>query len=83
MDIDVKSIIVLLATQAMINLGEIKDPITGAAKDDPAGAYVFIQLLVVLEEKTRGNLSAEEEAFLSEIKTNLDAVYKKKTNAGN
>lgn len=83
MDIDIKSIIVLLATQAMINLGEITDPLTGAAKDDPAGAYVFIQLLEVLEEKTRGNLSAEEEAFLSEVKNNLNAVYQKKINAGN
>lgn len=83
MEIDIKSIIVLLATQAMINMGEIQDPITQEAKNDLDGASVFMQLLEVLELKTRGNLTPPEEAFLVEVKDNLDQVYNKKLNAGN
>jgi hypothetical protein len=82
MDIDIKSIIVLLATQAMINLGEINDPISGLPKTDTEGASLFIQLVEVLTEKTRGNLTPEEEKFLSEVRENLDKVYNKKIKAG-
>ncbi|NIT26206.1 MAG: DUF1844 domain-containing protein [Candidatus Aminicenantes bacterium] len=83
MEIDIKSIIVLLATQAMINMGEIQDPLTQEAKNDLEGASVFMQLLDVLELKTKGNLTPQEEAFLVEVKDNLDQVYNKKLNAGN
>jgi hypothetical protein len=83
MNIDLKSIIVLLATQAMINLGEIKDPINHEVKHNLDGAAVFIQLLEVLETKTRGNLTPEEENYLMEVRENLEKVYQKKINAGN
>lgn len=80
MDKDIKSIIVLLATQVMINLGEIKDPLSNQEKLDLEGAEVFIQLLGVLEAKTSGNLTEEEEQFLAEVCENLDKVYNKKLN---
>jgi hypothetical protein len=83
MKIDIKSIIVLLATQAMINMGEIPDPLTREAKNDLEGASMFVQLLEVLESKTKGNLTPQEEAFLVEVKDNLDQVYNKKLEAGN
>jgi hypothetical protein len=83
MEIDIKSIIVLLATQAMINMGEIQDPLTQDAKNDLDGASVFMQLLDVLELKTKGNLTPREQAFLVEVKDNLDQVYNKRLNAGN
>ncbi|UCH93535.1 MAG: DUF1844 domain-containing protein [Candidatus Aminicenantes bacterium] len=82
MDKDIKAIIILLATQAMINMGEIQDPITHEAKDDLDGAAVFIELLDILESKTQGNLTTEEEAFLIEVRENLDQVYNKKISAG-
>ena len=82
MDKDIKAIILILATQAMINMGEIVDPITGESKDDLEGATTFIQLLDVLETKTRGNLAAEEETFFSEVRNNLDIVYNKKFKPG-
>jgi hypothetical protein len=83
MEIDIKSIIVLLATQAMINMGEIQDPITRESKNDLQGASLFIQLLDVLKMKTRGNLTSQEEAFLTEVRANLGQVYNKKLDAGN
>ncbi len=82
MDKDIKAVIILLATQAMINLGEIRDPITNQSKKDLDGAAVFIELLAVLESKTRGNLTLEEETFLREVRENLDKVYLKRNSAG-
>lgn len=70
----------MLATQAMINLGEIQDPMSGELNDNLPGAETFMDLLAVVEEKTRGNLTAEEEKFLFEVKANLAKVYKKKVN---
>ncbi len=75
---DIKSIALLLATQGMINLGEIKDPIFKKSKLDLEGARLFIDLLEVLEKKTSGNLTAEEEGFLTEIISNIKKVYEKK-----
>jgi hypothetical protein len=82
MDKDIKAIIILLATQAMINMGEIRDPVTREAKDDLEGAALFIDLLDVLEIKTKGNLTAAEGTFFAEVRENLDKVYNKKLNAG-
>lgn len=81
--VEFRSITVLLATQAMINMGEIQDPITGERKSDQYGALMFIQMLDVLETKTKGNLSPEEATFLNEVRVNLDKVYNKKFFSGN
>lgn len=78
MEADIKAIIVMLATQAMINMGEIKDPITQESKDDLDGAATFIKLLDVLRLKTKGNLTSQEEAFFNEVRENLDIVFKKR-----
>lgn len=75
---DIKAIILLLATQAMINLGEIKDPVSGESILNIDGAQVFIELLEELEIKTRGNLTDEEDAFLTDILTDLKKVFEKK-----
>jgi hypothetical protein len=79
---DIKSIILLLATQGMINLGEINDPLTNEVKLNLDGAEVFIELLEELEVKTKGNLTAEEEGFLADILGNIKKVYDKKLDAG-
>lgn len=82
MTIDIRSIVIMLSTQAMINMGEISDPMSGEAKHDLDGAAAFIQLLTVLSEKTKGNLTPDEALFLQEMQKNLDQVFKKKINAG-
>lgn len=82
MDKDIKAIALLLVTQSMINLGEIDDPITRETRFDLEGADVFIQLLRVLKDKTRGNLTPDEEQYLVEMLDNLEKVYDKKRHAG-
>ena len=76
---DIKAIILLLATQAMINLGEIKDPVSNESILNIDGAQVFIELLEELETKTRGNLTDEEDVFLNDILTDLKKVFEKKS----
>lgn len=77
---DINSIIILLATQCMINLGEITDPMTQNVSIDLEKAQLFIDLIQVLEKKTKGNLSEQEIEFIKEIQNNLSNIYNKKIN---
>ena len=61
-------IIQLHQLQAMLHLGLIPNPATGQpGPPNLDGARFELALLEILEEKTRGNLDAEEERFLLEI----------------
>lgn len=56
-----------LATQALIALGEIENPITGKKERNLAQAKFTIETLKVIEEKTRGNLTPEEKRYLEGV----------------
>lgn len=79
---DIRAITVLLATQGMIRLGEIPDPLSGQAAVDTEGARFFLDLLRELKEKTRNNLLPGESAFLEEALGNLQAVFARKAANG-
>ena len=53
-----------LAIQALIAMGEIANPITRKQERDLAQAKHTIDLLGILEEKTRGNLTDDEKKHL-------------------
>ena len=57
-----------LAHTAAVHLGDIPNPVTGApgAPNLPAAAQL-IDILVMLEQKTRGNLTAEERQLLEQL----------------
>ncbi|MBN2346201.1 MAG: DUF1844 domain-containing protein [Candidatus Aminicenantes bacterium] len=76
---DIRSIAVLLATQGMIRLGEIPDPLSGQAALDAAGARFYVDLLQELQRKTKGNLLPEEAAFLNDVVANMESVFSRKT----
>ena len=80
---DIRAIAVLLATQGMIRLGEIPDPLKGQAVLDVEGARFFIDLLRELQGKTRNNLSPDEASFLDDIVENMQRILAKKTEAEN
>ncbi len=65
----------MLASQAMISLGQIANPITGKAEVRPDEAKHFIDLIGVIEEKTRGNLGADENAMLVNLLNELRTAY--------
>lgn len=60
-------LLAMLGTQAFMFLGEIPDPNTGQPVLSPPLAKHYIDLLAVLEEKTKGNLSAEEKTHLDQL----------------
>ena len=49
-----------LSTQALAHLGEIPHPIEGSTRVDLAAAQEIIDILALLQLKTRGNLEPEE-----------------------
>ena len=79
---DIKSIILLLATQCMINLGEVQDPISKEISSNLEGAELFIDLLEELKSKTDGNLTDDEKKFLVGVIENLKKIYNKKQQQG-
>ena len=56
-----------LAASAAAHLGDVADPVTGAkASPNPGAAAQMVDLLVLLEKKTHGNLDGSEVQFLTE-----------------
>lgn len=66
-EVDFSSFVLSLATSAMVNMGEIADPATGKKVESLEGARHMIELLSMLQEKTQGNLSAEESRLLEGV----------------
>lgn len=60
-----------LELEARLALGEIKHPQTKEARKDLVGAQYVIDTLSLLQEKTKGNLSHEEERVLQNLLTEL------------
>lgn len=59
-----KDLVAMFATQAMSYMGYFPDPRTGQAVVALDYAKINIDMLGILEEKTKGNLNEEEAAFL-------------------
>jgi hypothetical protein len=70
-----------LAHTAAVHFGDVPDPSTGARVEaNLAAAQQMIDILALLEEKTRGNLSAEERQLLEQILYELRMRYVEVTN---
>lgn len=72
---DLLSLVGMLGTQAVMYLGGMADRKTGAAIFDPEYAGHMIDLLSVLEEKTKGNLTPEEDSELQAVLRELRTRY--------
>ena len=64
-----------MATQALANLGQIPDPIEGKPVIRKPLAKHFIDTLAVIEEKTTGNLTDEEQEMLQGTLHQLRMVF--------
>ena len=53
-----------LIVQAYMSLGMLRNPYQPQIKPDVAAARQLIDILVLLQDKTRGNLTAEESEYL-------------------
>lgn len=57
----------MLAGPAFVHLGLVPNPATGKTEKDLDQARWHIDLLHVLEEKSRGNLSGEERSHIDQL----------------
>ena len=65
----------MLATEAVIALGEAPDPVTGQRQRELPHAAGIIDLLTLLREKTEGNRSADETQVLEDLIYDLQLRY--------
>ncbi|MEE8587576.1 MAG: DUF1844 domain-containing protein [Acidobacteriota bacterium] len=73
--LEFSSFLMSLATSALVALGEVPDPETGRIYKHLDAARETIEVLGMLEEKTRGNLTPEEGRMLQEILPDLRMKY--------
>jgi len=75
--------VISLATTAAIHLGDLVDPATKQqAEPNLDGAAQMIEILGLLEEKTKGNLSAEERQVLEQVLYELRLRFVEISGAG-
>ena len=68
--------IVSLATNAAVHFGDLPDPMTNETRPpDLEAAAQLIEIIAMLEEKTRGNLTAEERQLIDQILFELRMRY--------
>ena len=65
--VDFHTFVLSLGSSALLHLGELEHPDVGAPQKDLAMAKHTIDILVMLEEKTRGNLTPAEEKLIGSL----------------
>ena len=70
-----------LASAALIEMGAMEDPSTKKKRTNLGIARQHIDLLGILKEKTRGNLSADEAELLERAVTDLKLQFVKSQNS--
>ena len=72
-----------LASTAAVHFGDLPDPSSGErAPLNLVGAAQMIEILALLDQKTRGNLSAEERAMLEQVLYELRMRFVEASSAG-
>lgn len=67
-DLSFTAFVLSLASSAAIHFGDLPDPASGQREEvNLEGASQMIEILVLLDEKTRGNLTAEERQVLEQV----------------
>jgi len=67
--------VMMNAQQAALCLGQMAHPSTGKAEVNLEAAKMFIDHLEIIKEKTRGNLSKDEEKILTSVLSELQLAF--------
>jgi Domain of unknown function (DUF1844) len=78
--IDFPSYILSYYTHGLVLLGEVPNPYTNKKEEDMESARHMIDILSMLEQKTKGNLSPEEDKLLESVLYELRMKFMAKTN---
>ena len=76
-EINFATFIFSLNASALLHLGVMEDPTTGKKVKNLSVGKQTIDILGMIEEKTKGNLSKEEENLLKNILYDLRIIYVK------
>lgn len=69
------TLVLSMASSAVIALGLEKNPQTGKAEKDLELARFNIDMLLLLKDKTKSNLDKEEQLFLEQVVSDLQLRY--------
>jgi len=73
--VDFHTFVLSLGSSALLHLGELEHPDVGAPQKDLPLAKHTIDILVMLEEKTKGNLTPAEEKLIGSLLYDLRLRY--------
>jgi Domain of unknown function (DUF1844) len=75
-----QTLVLSFSTTAMLQLGILANPATGKSEKDLPGAKQTIDILEILKQKTKGNLTSEEAQLLEASLYDLKMSYLKISN---
>ena len=73
--VDFHTFVLSLGSSALLHLGELEHPDVGAAQKDLPLAKHTIDILAMLQEKTKGNLTAAEDKLIESLLCDLRLRY--------
>ena len=79
MEASFSMLVMSIASSAAMSLGVAPHPETGQTSKDKPMAKFNIDLLLMMQEKTKNNLNEEEKKFLDSLVTDLQIKYLKMT----
>lgn len=77
--LDFSTFILSLTSSAFYHLGDMPDPTTGQTETNLPAVQQTIDMLLMLKEKTNGNLTADEAKLLEQLIYELQMKYVAKT----
>ena len=77
--VDFSTFIMSLTSSAFYHLGDMPDPSTGKKEVNLPAVQQTIDMLIMLREKTKGNLKEDEEKLVEQLIYELQVKYVAKT----
>jgi len=74
-EIDFSTFVMSLASSAFYHLGDVPDPTTGQTEKNLPAVRQTIDILMMLQSKTRNNLSDQEDKLLGQLVYELQMKY--------
>jgi hypothetical protein len=81
-ELNFTTFILSLSSSAMLHFGDIEDPVSGKKEKNLLMAKHTIDMIDMLREKTKGNLSGDEERLMENILCELKLRYVKESKRG-
>ncbi len=78
-EINFAAFILSLSSSAMLHFGDIEDPVSGKKERNLTIAKQTIDMIDMLREKTKGNLTKDEEGLMENILYELKLRYVKES----